>query len=171
RSVIVHPIDGRWNANRAVLIVVQMEENVVSDDVAVIVHRNKLLGLINGEILHRVDSKIFEHAQGIWAFEIEIDHMIRLIINNGCCAPGELFIWPVRKFWDKPWDHRRRCLGLAYEVHGAASLLNDFFKLLGHDNYLCFLHSDATSPVSACCVTLKSTERCGSNAPAARIRP
>src|SRR5699024_12804579 len=32
RSVIVHPIDGRWNANRAVLIVVQMEENVVSDD-------------------------------------------------------------------------------------------------------------------------------------------
>jgi hypothetical protein len=79
----------RWRApNEKQSILFQMEKNPVANHISIVTARNKLLGFVNGEVLKGIDSKIGEHFEGIGTLNIDIHHMVRLIIKNACLTPG-----------------------------------------------------------------------------------
>src|SRR5699024_10708093 len=110
-SMVVHPIDGRRDTNGTVFFIIKVEQNVIPDDIAIVIYSNELLGLINREVFHRVDGQILDQTQGIRVFEIEIDHVMRLIVDDRGTAPGQLFIAPIRRLRSKPRYHRWWRLG------------------------------------------------------------
>src|SRR5699024_2891223 len=75
-SVVMHPVDGWWDTYGAVFVFGQMEQDVVANNISVIVDCNKLFGLIDGKIFHRVDREVFDQSQCVWTFEVEICHVV-----------------------------------------------------------------------------------------------
>src|SRR5829696_4344011 len=77
-------------------IVVQIEENHITDHVSVMIACDKLLGLVDFEGLEVVYAEIGEQLECVRTFNIEIRHMKRLFEENAGLPPGTLLISPVR---------------------------------------------------------------------------
>src|SRR5215203_4275651 len=77
-------------------ILVQIEENRITEHVSIMIACDKLLGFVNFKSLEVVYAEIGEQPECIRTFDIEIRHMKRLLEENAGLPPGTLFIPPVR---------------------------------------------------------------------------
>src|SRR3990172_832338 len=80
-----------------------MKENHITNHIAIIITRHKLLGLIDSETLKVVDAQTREYFERIRAFKIHIRHVVRLVIKHTGFLPGALFISPVCELGRNHW--------------------------------------------------------------------
>ncbi len=78
-------------------ILIEMEENRITNHISIMVTRNKLLGLIDFEILKAIHTKIREQFECVRALNIKICHMVGQVEKSAGLPPGTLFISPVRE--------------------------------------------------------------------------
>src|SRR4029077_1373722 len=64
-------------------IVVEVEENGIADDIAVVVAGDELLGLVDGKIVKAVDGKIRQQPERVGSLDVEIRHVVRLVEETG----------------------------------------------------------------------------------------
>ena len=127
RRVIVEPVDGRRNTDGLVLVVLEVEQDVVADHIAVVVDRHELLRHVDREVRDAIDRELADHLQRVTAFDIEVGHVVRLIEQNRSTSPGQLLVAPVREFLHHARHHGRRSLRLPQQLDRVARLLNRFF--------------------------------------------
>src|SRR5687767_8519342 len=110
-------------------ILVQMEENRITDHVTILIACNKLLGLVDFEGLEVVHAEIGEQPECVRTFDIEIRHMKRLLEEDASLPPGTLLIPPVRELGGS-----RKCIGtylrVTQHLDWALGSLQSFFQAL-----------------------------------------
>ncbi len=92
------PVCGGRSANKQQLVFGQVEQDAVTDDVAVITARNHLLRFVDLETFKRVEAKMFDHFQRVGAFDINVHHVMSLIEKDAGFLPRPLLVAPVCKF-------------------------------------------------------------------------
>src|SRR5215210_4984270 len=92
-------------------ILVQIEENRITDHVSIMIACDKLLGFVNFEVLEAVYAEIGEQPECVRTFDIEIRHMKRLFEENAGLPPGTLLISPVGELGGS-----RKCIGTYLRV-------------------------------------------------------
>jgi hypothetical protein len=78
---------------------------------------NKLLGLIDFEILKAIYGKVGEQFEGIGALDIKIGHVVRLVEKSAGFLPGALFVSPVRELGTHHRKGIRPYLRIAQPFH------------------------------------------------------
>jgi len=68
--VVFNPIQGGRTAHQVELVFVQVEENRIPNHIAVVIAGNKLLGLVDLEILKAIDGEIGKHFQCVGPLDI-----------------------------------------------------------------------------------------------------
>src|SRR5207245_8960427 len=101
--VELHPIGRGRSPDKIEFVVVQMKENGIANDVAVVVAGNKLLGLIDLESLEAVYTQIRKQLECNRTLDVKISHMVRLIEKSTGVPPRTLFISPVRELGAHYW--------------------------------------------------------------------
>src|SRR5207245_11122386 len=102
-AVELHPNGRGRSRDKIELVVVQMKENGIANDVAVVVAGNKLLGLIGLESLEAVYTQIRKQLECNRTLDVKISHMVRLIEKSTGVPPRTLFISPVRELGAHYW--------------------------------------------------------------------
>jgi hypothetical protein len=72
-----------------------VEQDPVADDVAVVVRRRELLGAVDREIREAVAAQIGEHLHRVRAFDVLLDHVVRLVVEHRGLLPRKLLVAPV----------------------------------------------------------------------------
>src|SRR5215207_1333285 len=93
----MHPVMSGRSSNKIDLILVQIEENRITDHVSIMIACDKLLGFVDFKVLEVVYAEIGEQLECVRTFDIEIRHMKRLFEENAGLPPGTLLISPVCK--------------------------------------------------------------------------
>jgi hypothetical protein len=102
-QIVLHPIVSGRTPDEVESIFIEVKENRVTNDVAAMVARNKLLGLIDFEVFEAIDSEIGEQFEGVRTLHVEIGHVVRLVEKRTGFLPCTLFISPVRKLGPHHW--------------------------------------------------------------------
>src|SRR5215203_2257120 len=106
-----------------------MEENRITDHVSIMIACDKLLGLVDFEVLEVVYAEIGEQPECVRTFDIEIRHVERLFEENAGLPPGTLLVSPVRELGGS-----RKCIGTDLRVtqhfDRAFGSLQRFFQAL-----------------------------------------
>src|SRR5215212_10546726 len=110
-------------------ILVQIEENRITDHVSITIACDKLLGLVDFEVLEVVYAETGEQPECIRTFDIEIRHMKRLFEEDAGLPPGTLLISPVRKLGGS-WKRVGPYLRVTQHFHRAFGSLQRFFQAL-----------------------------------------
>src|SRR5215213_722365 len=76
-------------------ILVEIEENRITDHISIMIACDILLGLVNFEVLEVIYAVIGEQPECVRTFDIEICHMKRLFEEDAGLPPGTLLIPPV----------------------------------------------------------------------------
>ena len=138
-GVIMHPVDRGRNADGLILILVEMEQDIVADDVSFVVHGHELLGHVDREMLDAVDREIADQLQRIGAFDVQVHHVVALVVKNRRAAPGHLFVAPVGEFLHDARHDSRRRLRFPQKLYRVAPRFRDgFFEILRHDPFPLF---------------------------------
>jgi hypothetical protein len=106
-----------WSSDQFEGVRVEIEEDDVSDDIAVIVADDILLGLADFKTLEAVDTKRREQLESIRPLNVHVCHVIRLVEQHAAVLPGTLLVSPVRKLG---WHNRiniRADLGVSQEIY------------------------------------------------------
>ena len=96
-QIILHPIVSGWTPDKIESIFIEIKEDRIANHIAIMVARNKLLGLIDFEVLKAIDAEIGEQFEGVRTVHIKIGHVVRLVEKSAGFLPCTLFISPVRK--------------------------------------------------------------------------
>ncbi len=121
-AVVLDPVVCRRAPDETEQIVVEVEENGIADDIAVVVAGDELLGLVDGKIVKAIDGKIRQQPERVGSLDVEIRHVVRLVEETGCLAPGPLLVAPVREFARHARIDIRADLRVAREVDRAPGL-------------------------------------------------
>jgi hypothetical protein len=116
-AVVLNPIVHGWSSDQIEGVRVEIEEDDVSDDIAVIVADDILLGLADFKTLEAVDTKRREQLESIRPLNVHVCHVIRLVEQHAAVLPGTLLVSPVRKLG---WHNRiniRADLGVSQEIY------------------------------------------------------
>jgi hypothetical protein len=73
-GVVVQPVDRRRDADGLILVLLEVEEDVVANDVAVVVHGYELLGHVDRKIRDAVNGKLADQLERIGAHDVEVGH-------------------------------------------------------------------------------------------------
>ena len=109
-GVKVQPVDRRRNADGLVLVLLEVKENVVADDVAVVVDGDELLGHVDRKFRDTIDGKATDQLQRVGAFDVQVGHVMRLVEDDRGAAPRHLLVAPVREFLHDAGHYGRRSL-------------------------------------------------------------
>ncbi|MEI9886115.1 MAG: hypothetical protein WDN08_06365 [Rhizomicrobium sp.] len=130
RGVELDPVRGRGAADEHQLVDIEMEQNAVADDEAVIAAGHELLGAVDRKVREAVDREIGEQLERVGAFDEEVDHVVRLVEQHAGLAPGALLVAPVGELR----RHHRIDIGaelrIAQHGDGIAGGLQRFFEIL-----------------------------------------
>ena len=121
-AVVLDPVVCRRAPDETEQLVVEVEENGIADDMAVVVAGDELLGLVDGKIVKAVDGKVREQSERVGSLDVEIRHVVRLVEETRCLAPGALLVAPVREFARHARIDIRADLRVAREVDRAPGL-------------------------------------------------
>ncbi len=88
----LNPVCRRCAADEYEFVLFQVKQNPVSNDKSIVAAGNKLLGLVDAEIRKGIDRKIRDHLESIRAFNVDVDHVVRLIEKYAGLTPGFLFV-------------------------------------------------------------------------------
>jgi hypothetical protein len=94
-QVILHPIVSGRTPHEVEFIFVEIKENRITNHIAVMIARHKLLGLIDLEVLKAVDGEIGEQFESVGTLHIKIRHVVRLVEESAGLLPCALFIPPI----------------------------------------------------------------------------
>ena len=97
-GVELQPVHGRHAPDEQQLVLVEIEQNAVADDVAVVAARHHLLGLVRLEIGEAVDGRVRDQLERIRSLDGELRHVMRLVEQHRGLAPGALLVAPVGEF-------------------------------------------------------------------------
>jgi hypothetical protein len=97
-----------------------MKEDRITNDISILVARDKLFGLMDSEILKAIDAKIGKHLERVRALNVKICHVVGLIEKGARLPPGSLFISPVRELGANYRKGIRSYLRLAQQFHRTA---------------------------------------------------
>jgi hypothetical protein len=100
-------------------IFIQIKENRIANHVAIMVTRNKLLGLIDFEIFKAIDAKIGEQFESLRALHVKVGHVVRLVEESAGFLPCPLFISPIRKLGPHDWKGIWSCLRITQQFDWA----------------------------------------------------
>ena len=104
--VELHPVGHRRPANDVELVIIQSEENHVSDEVSVGVAGDQLLRLVATEVGEGVHPQIGNQPLCVGAFHVQISHVIGLIHECDTFPPGTLFTLASSRI-PQEWGTRR----------------------------------------------------------------
>jgi hypothetical protein len=128
----VQPVDRRRNADGLVFVLLEVEEDVVADDVAVVVDGDELLRHVDRKFRDAVDGELADHFQRVGTFDVEIRHVVRLIEQDRGAAPSLLLVAPIRELLHHARDDGGRRLRFPQKLHRAAGLLNRLLEIPHH---------------------------------------
>src|SRR5208283_6126933 len=94
-GVELNPVRCRRYADIDKAVLFQVKENAISDDIAVVAARSKLLGAIDGELGEAVGGQMREQLEGVGALDVQVGHVMILVEKNGGLIPGALLVAPV----------------------------------------------------------------------------
>ena len=94
-QVVLHPVVSGRTPDEIEFILVQIKENRIANHVSIMIAGDKLLGLIDLEILEAIDTQIGEQFERIGTLDIEIGHVVGLVEKSAGFPPGTLFVSPV----------------------------------------------------------------------------
>ena len=97
RGLELEPVRRRSAADEDEFVRVEVEEDAVPDDVARRRRGHVLLRHVDGEALDAVDRRVRDQLQRVGAPEEEIDHVVRLVVEDCSLPPGPLLATPVRE--------------------------------------------------------------------------
>src|SRR5258708_19792158 len=66
--------------------------------IAVPVHRDILLGLVDLETLEAIDAELFQQLEGVRARHVHVGHVVGLVEQHGGLLPRALLVPPVGVF-------------------------------------------------------------------------
>ena len=147
-GVELHPVHRRNATHEQEFVFLEMEENSVADDVAIVTARHHLLGLVRREVCEAVDGGMRNQLERIAPFDGQLRHVMRLVVQHHRLAPGALLVAPVGELI----GHNRVDVGadlrIAQQLDRIAGVLEHAFQaLLIHR---CCPRIDAQSKRMAC---------------------
>ena len=98
RGVVVQPVDRRRNADGLVFVLLEVEQDVVADDVAVVIDGDELLGHVDRELRDAVDGELADQLERVRPLDVQVGHVVRLVEQHRGPAPGHLLVAPIREF-------------------------------------------------------------------------
>src|SRR5688572_3681778 len=116
-AVVLNPVVNRRPPDQIEGVLIEIEEDDVTNDIAVIVAHDVLLGFADFKILEAVDTKRREQLEGIGPLHIHVCHVVRLVEEHAALLPGSLLIPPVRKLGRHNRINIRSDLGVSQEIH------------------------------------------------------
>jgi hypothetical protein len=126
---MLHPIVSGRAPDEIESIFTQIKEDRVANHIAVMVTCNKLLGLVDFEILKSIDAQIGEQFEGFRTLHVKIRHVVRLVEKGAGFLPCTLFISPVCELG----SHHRKCvrpyLRIAQQFDWTPGCLQQFFQV------------------------------------------
>ena len=125
-GVVLNPVVRGRTPHEPNPVLLQVEEDRVSDDVPVVVAHDELLRLLRSEVLERVDADMSEELDRVRPFDLEVEHVVRLVEERGRVAPGHLLLPPVRELG----RHRRIDVWSDLRVAGHLDCASDCLQLL-----------------------------------------
>ena len=124
------------SADVAQLVLLEVEQDAVADDVAVVAAGRELLGAVDGELREAVGREVRDELKGVRSFEVLLDHVVRLIEEHAGLAPGALLVAPVGVLGGHDGVDVRADLRIAQHVDGVAGRFQQVFQaLLAHDSF------------------------------------
>ena len=93
----LQPVRCRGAADEHERVLGEVEQDAVPDDLPGGRGRDVLLRHVDREALDAVDRRVRDQLQGVGAFEEEVDHVVRLVVEHRGLAPGALLAAPVRE--------------------------------------------------------------------------
>ena len=127
----LQPVGAGGAADVDVLLLVEAEEDAVTDDVAGGGDGDELLGHVHREVGHAVDAGVGDQLDRVRAAHEQVEHVVGLVEEHGGLLPGLLLPPPVGELRG---DHRVDVgaeLGVAQQADGVAGLVEEFLKVLG----------------------------------------
>jgi hypothetical protein len=91
----LEPVRRGRAADEHELVLGEMEEDAVADDVPRRRRRHVLLRHVDRERGDAVDRRVRDELHGVGPAEEEVDHVVRLVVEDGRLAPGALLAPPV----------------------------------------------------------------------------
>src|SRR5690606_17668209 len=122
------PIRRRCTADVDQLVLLEVEENAVADDVAVVRDGDVLLGAIDGEVFEAVDRRVRQELQRVRAFDVKVDHVVRLVEQHAGLTPSALLVAPVRELGRDHRIHISADLRISQHLHRVPYRLQDLFQ-------------------------------------------
>src|SRR5215469_320227 len=92
------PIRGGGAADEFELVFLQVKENAIAYDKAVVAAGDELLGAVDGKLREAVDREMGEHLQSVRTLDINFHHMVGLVEKDASFASGALLIAPIGVF-------------------------------------------------------------------------
>jgi len=110
-----------------------VEEDRIADEVALVVHRDELLGPVDSEVLEAVHACVAQEAERVGSGDEQVGHVVRLIEEGHRIPPRELLGPPIRELGGHREDGRAR-LGVAQQLDRAPDPGDGVGDGLGHGN-------------------------------------
>ncbi len=134
-AVELQPVHRRRAAHEQQFVLVEMEQDAVTDDETVIAGGHHLLGAVDGKVREAVDRGVRAKLERIRALDGELGHVVRLVEQHRRVAPGALLVAPVGEFARHHRVDVRAKLRVAQQFDGIAGGLEHAFEiLLSHEN-------------------------------------
>ena len=124
----LNPIGSRRAPNEHQSIPLEMEENAVANNVAIVTAGGELFGSIDRKICESVGGEIGEHFERVGTFYVYVGHVVRLVKENGRLPPGALLVAPIGVFGRHHRIDVRADLRMAQQGHGVPNGLQEIFE-------------------------------------------
>ena len=124
----LQPVHAGHASHEQQLVLVEIEEDAVADDVAVVTARHHLLGLVRLEIRKAVDGRVRDQLERIRSLDGEFRHVMRLVEQHRGLAPCTLLVAPVGELVRDDRIDIRSDLRVAQHLDRVAGLLDDALR-------------------------------------------
>ena len=123
-----HPVLRRRDARERVAPLALAQQDAVRDDVAVVGHRDELLGLPDREPLVVVGADIRQQARRVWPLEDGVGHVEGEVGDGDAVAPGRLLDAPSGVLRRDDGNVPRRGIRMPEQPHGGAGAIDRVLK-------------------------------------------
>jgi hypothetical protein len=93
--VELDPVVGRRSADQAHPVLVEKEQDSVTDDQAIRVAGDELLRFADLEVAEAVDAQVREQPEDVRPLDVQVGHVVRLVEQCGSLPPGTLLVPPI----------------------------------------------------------------------------
>src|SRR5580692_1080226 len=137
--VELDPVHARRPADELVDVLLEVEQDAVADDIAVVGDGHELLGHVGREVLERVEADVGDQLEGIRTLDVEVRHVVALVEQHRGLLPGDLLRLPVGELGRDDRIDVSALLGVPQQLNGVGRLQQILKASLRHTRVPAFL--------------------------------